>query len=172
MKTMLLNNADFKNKTYDFRYTSAGYYDLVYDDFNFSFKYQPYDEPKQLGFMDTLLGDWLENPVLYGVYEADELLGIIELSMESWNNRLRISNILVFENYRGSGVGTQLMHQAKAYAQELGARMIVLETQSCNKPAITFYQKHGFKIIGFDYASYSNEDVSKHEIRIEMGLFL
>ena len=54
-------------------------------------------------------------------------------------------------------------------AKESGARMVVLETQTCNENAIAFYKKNGFDIIGFDLYSYSNDDPEKHEIRIEMG---
>ncbi len=50
-----------------------------------------------------------------------------------------------------------------------GARMIVLETQSCNENSIRFYKKNGFEIIGFDLYSYSNSDPERHEVRIEMG---
>ena len=50
-----------------------------------------------------------------------------------------------------------------------GARMIILETQSCNVPAISFYLKHGFELVGFDAASYSNKDLEKGEVRMEFG---
>ena len=50
-----------------------------------------------------------------------------------------------------------------------GARMIVLETQSCNEAAIAFYRKNGFSVIGFDLYAYSNTDPERHEVRIEMG---
>ena len=54
-------------------------------------------------------------------------------------------------------------------ANASAARMVVLETQTCNENAIAFYRKNGFEIIGFDLYSYSNNDPEKHEIRIEMG---
>ncbi len=47
--------------------------------------------------------------------------------------------------------------------------MIVLETQSCNLNAISFYEKSGFTIIGFDLYAYSNDDLANNEVRIEMG---
>ena len=54
-------------------------------------------------------------------------------------------------------------------AESSGARMAVLETQTCNETAIGFYQKHGFEIIGFDLYAYSNTDPENHKVRIEMG---
>ena len=50
--------------------------------------------------------------------------------------------------------------------------MLVLETQTCDVPAINFYLKFGFELIGFDAAAYSNEDVEKKEVRLELGLRL
>ena len=54
-------------------------------------------------------------------------------------------------------------------AKESGARMVVLETQTCNENAIAFYRKNGFELIGFDLYAYTNSDPEQHEIRIEMG---
>lgn len=61
------------------------------------------------------------------------------------------------------------MNRITEAAESTGARMIVLETQSCNESAIAFYRKNGFSIIGFDLYSYSNNDPERHEVRIEMG---
>ncbi len=62
-----------------------------------------------------------------------------------------------------------LMQTILSKAKKSGARMVVLETQSCNENAISFYKKHGFKMIGFDLFAYTNTDQERHEIRIEMG---
>lgn len=90
--------------------------------------------------------------------------------MENWNNRFRISNICVFDHeQRSGGVGTALMEAIEAVAKADGARMVVLETQSCNENAIGFYRKCGFEMIGFDLYAYSNHDPQRHEVRVEMG---
>lgn len=120
-------------------------------------------------FTDELLSDWLTEGELYVMMEDGKMLGFIELSKETWNHRLRISNIWVDESYRHQGIGSSLMKKANERAKELGVRMIVLETQTCNDHAISFYLKHGFKLIGYDAYSYSNEDISRNEVRIEMG---
>lgn len=170
MKIELLNNEEYRNKEYTFCYTSDGYLDLKRDEFSFAFVYTPFEKAKRISFNDSLLGEWLENPLLFGAKgEQSSLLGFIEISMESWNKRLRISNLLVFEGNRGLGIGRALMNKAKNYAKEMGARAIVLETQSCNIPALSFYRKNGFEIVGFDCEAYSNEDIARHEVRIEMG---
>ena len=65
-----------------------------------------------------------------------------------------------------------LMKRAVEVAKERGARMLILETQSNNAVAIDFYLRLGFQLVGFDVAAYSNEDVDKKEVRLELGLKL
>ena len=121
-------------------------------------------------FDDEFFGEWLEEPVTFGAFEGERLLGYVEGAPEGWNNRYRISNICIFEeNARGKGLGTLLMQAIHRAAEAAGARMIVLETQTCNENAIAFYKRNGFSIIGFDLYSYSNDDPERHEVRIEMG---
>ena len=50
------------------------------------------------------------------------------------------------------------------------ARMIVLETQSCNVNAVDFYRHEGLSLIGFDRICYSNRDIVRNEVRLEMGI--
>ena len=121
-------------------------------------------------FDDEFFGELLEEPTAFGAFEGERLLGYVEGAPEGWNNRYRISNICIFEeNARGKGLGTLLMQAIQRAAEAAGARMIVLETQTCNENAIAFYKRNGFSIIGFDLYSYSNDDPERHEIRIEMG---
>lgn len=48
----------------------------------------------------------------------------------------------------------------------------MLETQSCNTGAIAFYRRAGFSLIGLDTCCYSNKDVSRGEVRLELGMLL
>jgi ribosomal protein S18 acetylase RimI-like enzyme len=89
---------------------------------------------------------------------------------EKWNSRMRVWEFLVKEEVRRKGIGKMLMGLAVKTAKERGARMLVLETQSCNVPAITFYLRQNFNLIGFDSTAYSNEDIEKKEVRLEFGL--
>ena len=63
----------------------------------------------------------------------------------------------------------KLMETILEEAIRSGARMVVLETQSFNYKAISFYKKNNFEIIGFDRYAYSNHGPEEHNMRIEMG---
>ena len=139
----------------------------------FDLKWVMSEEPLKKTLDEDLLSDWLEDPVAYGAFEGDELIGMVEGFLEKWNNRFRIANICVFEQAnRRSGVGTKLMEAILETAVKSGARMVVLETQTFNFKAISFYKKHGFEIIGFDRYAYSNRGPEEHNMRVEMGKML
>ncbi len=170
MEIRQLERCDYFGKKFIVRYETRGYYDVCATEHGFLLKYACFEKPIEKSFDDEFFGEWLENPVAFGAFENGEIIGYVEGSEESWNNRFRISNVVVFHNEnRKRGVGTLLMNAIGKKAEESNARMIVLETQSCNETAIAFYKSQGFEIIGFDLYAYSNDDPSRHEVRIEMG---
>lgn len=170
MEIKAMDKEAYADKKFTAHYKTNGYYDIYADTSGFCMKYVPLEKSEEKSFDDEFFGEWLEEPVAYGAFEGEKLLGYVEGSHEKWNNRFRISNICVFDGkVRNRGIGTLLMETITEAAKSCGARMIVLETQSCNENAIAFYKKNGFEIIGFDLYSYSNTDPERHEIRVEMG---
>ena len=99
----------------------------------------------------------------------DRWVAFLELSQEDWSNRLCINELLVEEAYRGQGIGHLLMEKTKEIGLANGNRALVLETQTCNDLAIHFYRSCGLSVIGLDTFHYSNEDIEKKEVRLEMG---
>lgn len=156
-----------------FRYQTRYYYDVALqeleDGVTIRLQRRAFPAPVEKSFTDTLLEPWLEEPRLFAAREGGQDVGFLELSHERWNDRMRVSNLWVAEGRRRSGVGTALMEQAVGEARRAGARALVLETQSCNHPAISFYRKMGFSLIGFDLTAYSQTDVEKKEVRLEFA---
>lgn len=163
----------YKGKQLDFFYVSEYYYDIqkTYheESINFRFSKKHFSTPIEKRFKTTLMEDYLDNPFLYGVFYKEKLVAYLEMVYEKWNNRMRITNILVEGDFRHRGIGKLLMDKAYEVSNNHGARAIVLETQSCNFPAISFYKGLDFKIVGFDLQAYSNEDVDRLEVRLELG---
>jgi len=56
-----------------------------------------------------------------------------------------ISNLAVFEKYRGQGIGKRLIDFATEEAKRLGKSQLALDVESDNKNAIAFYYHLGFK---------------------------
>ena len=160
----------FKGQKYQVEILSDRYLSIDPVEEGFDIGWVMSDEPLRMSINDTMLSDWLDHPTAYGAFEGDRLIGFVEGFLEKWNNRYRISNICVFDHAdRRSGVGMKLMEIIMDEAVRSGARMVVLETQTFNYKAISFYKKNGFHIIGFDRYAYSNNGPEEHNMRIEMG---
>jgi len=127
---------------------------------------------EEYDFPDGLYQDYWENAEAYGVVgDNGELLACIQVSPEEWSNRLMVTELWITEELRGHGLGKRLMDKAKEIAVAQGRRAIILETQSCNTNAIGFYLHQGFELIGFDTCCYTNNDIGRQEVRINLGYF-
>jgi ribosomal protein S18 acetylase RimI-like enzyme len=159
-----------------YRYSTSQYYDVSVRRERGSWKIElalkPLGITLEKGQPGKLFENHIEEPRVFAASLGNRQVGWIELGYDKWNNRMRVWEFLVEEAFRRMGIGTLLMKQAVRIARERGARMLVLETQTCDVPAIDFYLKFGFELIGFDIAAYSNEDIERKEVRLELGLKL
>ena len=128
--------------------------------------------PEEYDFPDSLYQDHWEKAEAYGVVNDDgKLLACIEVCPEEWSNRLLVTELWVSDELQGKGLGKKLMDKAKEVGEKQNRRAIILETQSCNTNAIGFYLHQGFEIIGFDTCCYTNNDIGRREVRINLGFF-
>ena len=166
-----LNQKEYEQYKLVFHYTTDSYYEIVRDSvqiFSIQLVKRDLDEEIHKEFEGILFAEYLENPSAYAIYTGAEIVGYLEVDRESWNNRLRITELLILPEFRGQGFGSKLVNKAKEIMQRQGCRELILETQSCNTRAIDFYLKNGFIVNGLDLSCYSNEDIEKKEVRLEM----
>nr|WP_301288032.1 GNAT family N-acetyltransferase [Chryseobacterium sp. S0630] len=94
----------------------------------------------------------------FGAFVNEELAGWIICEHRTWNNSFYIENILINEKYRRQGIGIMLIKSAIKEARKLNCRVIELETQNTNYPAIQFYRRMGFNITGLNTRLYENAE--------------
>ncbi len=140
--------------------------------FEIVFERKPLGHEVRKSFESQLFETYWEKPEAYGLFDKEQIIGVVAVNHEEWNNRLRVTDILVVSEHRRRGIGHRLMEVVKETAKRLKARAIVLESQTCNTTAIDFYRKEGFEIVGFDSICYSNSDIENKEVRIEFGITL
>jgi len=73
------------------------------------------------------------------------------LSAEGGSGRLEegdyyVSNVAVYPEFRGKGIGKALMLEAERLARECGAKRIALDVEMENEIAIAVYQKLGYSV--------------------------
>ncbi|OHE40938.1 MAG: hypothetical protein A2Y16_03150 [Tenericutes bacterium GWF2_57_13] len=128
-----------------------------------------FEYPKMKSFVMELFPPYYENAEAYGVFDGEKPIAMMELNEETWNKRLRVTELWVADEWRHKGYGSALLQHAKQLAQQKGCRMVILETQTCNTAAINLYRKNGFRVIGLDTTCYQNDDVERGEVRLELG---
>ena len=82
-----------------------------------------------------------------------QLAGRIKM-MKWWNQFGYVEDLVVNPEYRGMGIGRQLLEHGIKWARENNFPGIMLETQDNNVPACMLYQSCGFVLGGFDRNVY------------------
>ncbi len=95
--------------------------------------------------------------VLFAIFE-NKIVGTCALIKTS-NTEYEMAKMAVSPMYRGLQIGYKLGEYFKEKAKELGAKRIWLESNRVLTPAISLYQKLGFKEIPIDYSPYARADI-------------
>jgi ribosomal-protein-alanine N-acetyltransferase len=99
--------------------------------------------------------------------EIVEQRGVLALAVDDESGRLvgygmcslaadegEILNLAVDQPARGCGLGRSLLRAMVAYLRGAGARSVFLEVRPTNNPAITLYEREGFRVLGTRLAYY------------------
>ena len=171
MKIVTLDINEYKGFELDCHYVTKFFYDVIIKKkkhIEIMIKRKK-TKKKEKGFIANLCESHIEKPNVFGIFDKKKLVAVIEGSLETWNNRYRIWNLWVDKKYRREGFATYLFKHMIDYAVTLNARAVILEVQSCNDPAISFYLSQGLHFVGLNTMEYSNDDIQNKEVRLEMG---
>lgn len=96
------------------------------------------------------------NSTVFVLEKSNVILGMAILLWHKNRNNGRIYNIVVAPKYQGRGHGEILLKECERACKRRRCRFISLEVRVDNKPAIAFYKKHGFEIVGKIPAYYED----------------
>lgn len=177
MEIVSLDRQEYDYFPLHYHYVTSEYYEVCRAEdkssFGVSFVRKAFDESREYDNTDTLFQEYWKNPRAFGVKSGDgKIIAFLEFDTEEWNNRIIMTQLLVDENFRGKGIGTMLIDYVKEHAVRENYRIITLETQNTNVPAIDFYKRVGFTFCGTNLFFYSNDDIGENEVMIEMAYLL
>jgi ribosomal protein S18 acetylase RimI-like enzyme len=96
-----------------------------------------------------LLAEYIEqgSAILIAAIDRSELIGFMWLYKHDYfgEKRLHINQIIVDANFRGKGIGKQLILEAEKNALEEGIKTIDLFVSEINSGAFDLYDKLGFE---------------------------
>ena len=110
------------------------------------------------GWSQKAFEDWFanENTVLLAAVSDGETIGFAN---GSWVlDEGELLNIAVTESHRHEGIAQILYDRLEETFNQKGVAVIYLEVREKNAPAISFYEKNGFKKNGFRKKYYRNPD--------------
>jgi len=123
-------------------YSSTHYYELSVlsnvESWRIELIRKAFEVRLEKNYHGKLFEDHIEEPRVFAAILGGRQVGWIELGYDRWNNRMRVWEFLVQEEFRKQGIGTLLMNHGVKIAKEKGARMLILETQTNNANAIDF----------------------------------
>jgi [ribosomal protein S18]-alanine N-acetyltransferase len=93
----------------------------------------------------ALVAECVVNPAIIGFLVARHLAPEWELE-----------NIVIAQEARGKGIGTRLMQDLMARAQQTRSQFVFLEVRESNAAAISLYRKLGFQPTGRRKSYYNN----------------
>lgn len=79
---------------------------------------------------------------IYGYFVEEQLVGVIYVNRRE--NIYYVDDIVVKDNYRNQGIGSELFRYIEKQALANNIVRIELDVWSFNEKAIQFYQKNGF----------------------------
>jgi len=114
---------------------------------------------------DYLVHDWERGECFLVADEEGEVRGYLNMTVQAWHRTGWINHVAVSKKHRRQGTGTALVRAAFRWAREQGLRAIMVEAQTKNHPAISFFRKHGFVFCGFNDHYYLNRDIAVFFVR-------
>jgi ribosomal protein S18 acetylase RimI-like enzyme len=130
---------------------------------NISFRTMRLPRPMNVSYPrepEYLVGNWQKGDCFLVAEDAGQIVGYLDMTVEAWHKSGWINNLVVAKERRRQGIGTTLLRAAMRWAEARSVRTIMLETQTKNYPAMSFYQKHGFVFSGFNDHYYTNQDIA------------
>lgn len=123
--------------------------DAVYNIETISFGYEAFTK-------NFLLKLMFRSPEFFIVAEVDsKVVGYLSAVVEGYFNKVcHILSIAVLPEYRGRGIGSELLRYLIDLVKIKRIPAIILEVKKSNSVAINVYRKFGFKIIGYKYRYY------------------
>ena len=108
----------------------------------------PFDEAQRRVFLDQQFAAQFEH---YGIHYPTCERNIIErdgtpigrLWIDEWRDQIRLVDIALMPEYRGSGIGSQLLHEVLRRGSAAG-KPVTIHVEAFN-PALRLYQRLGFE---------------------------
>ena len=78
MQIKQLNKSAYAGRKFTARYFTDGYYDIRQTESGFNIAYTPFEKTLEKSLDYEFFEEWLEDPVAFGAFDGENLLGFVE----------------------------------------------------------------------------------------------
>ncbi|MEW5939807.1 MAG: GNAT family N-acetyltransferase [Chloroflexota bacterium] len=107
----------------------------------------------------ALADEWQRKSMML-VATLPELAGYVCLTTQNSGAVAWVTDLVAASERRRSGIASALLQASEEWALSQGCRILFLETQAKNQPAIRLAQKFGFEFCGYNDHYYASQDVA------------
>ncbi len=108
----------------------------------------------------SLADEWTHKSMMYTALSAAQPVGYLCLLERGKASVAWVSDLVVDVPNRRQGIAAALLTSAHEWALGRSHRMLILEMQSKNIPAVRLAQKFGFEFCGYNDHYYLTQDVA------------
>jgi len=109
---------------------------------------------------DTLYNSWNGHACFLVAEWEEDVVAYVNIRYEQTIEAAWIADLVVDRAFRLKGMGTALLRAAREWALAQQVRRLIVETQTKNFPAISFLQKRGLTLCGYNDLYYPNQDIA------------
>jgi GNAT superfamily N-acetyltransferase len=109
---------------------------------------------------ETLVESWNRHSSFLISGWEHEIAGYVNIREEASLEAAWVADLVVDRPYRLKGIGTALLRAAREWTLEHKFRRLVVETHTKNFPAISFLQKRGLILCGYNDLYFPNQDIA------------
>lgn len=108
----------------------------------------------------SLVNEWNKRDLVLVAWEEEIPVGYVSAVEDGASSIVWVMDLVVSPTVRRRGAASALLTAVQVWAEERGARRILLETQSKNHPCIRLAQKFGYEFCGYNDQYYPTQDVA------------
>jgi len=109
---------------------------------------------------DALYHSWNGHGCFLVAEWEEEVVAYVNIRYEATLEAAWIADLVVDRAFRLKGIGTALLRASRDWALAQQVRRLIVETQTKNFPAISFLQKRGMTLCGYNDLYYPNQDIA------------
>ncbi len=119
----------------------------------------------------TFLGEIQNRSIAYPYVAVSEPQHAIIGYIMFWliEDEAQINNLAVHPDFRGKGIGAEILRFALDKIRHQGGTFVTLEVRQSNAAAICLYQKMGFTLLGVRAGYYQNPSEDARVMSLDLG---